>query len=324
MSKIDGDSVNGQSGSVEADQIRSLIVAGDLAPEPAQQCPYLDQICSIIRRLLIPVEPTEVPSLQSEILAASRKRDEGNLDKEFECAGRSARGLIFDCVADAVVGRDARIGRIDIQSGGINTALLRDPYILLSNPAVVDHVADNLAKDGEAFSKELLSAFHNANRRKTARIPIDMQSLLLARHWTDPQLPMWLMSRSCVLNVCREFLPSESWTDSQIKNRLGKEKLTGPRSRPIVAVDAKDDQGRYIEVQILKGIFEKMEKFEFDSRYTHRGFAARKQTRRGEEQADRWIKECPPEKLHAVIHHLEKKYPFQEGEEILIRAVASA
>ncbi len=63
---------------------------------------------------MFPIEGYQEPSIQSEIVAARRKLGKSKIDEEFELAKKSARGVLFDCLADAVVGREARTGKVDV------------------------------------------------------------------------------------------------------------------------------------------------------------------------------------------------------------------
>lgn len=322
MSLNEGSVKEGDLPVSELGRIRHHFVTGGEEIQKDGLSRFIREILSQAEKFRDLVESWQEHPIQNEIVEACKKVGCRKIDEDFGLAKASARGLMFDCLADAVVGRKARMGIVDLHTGGMHTALINEPYQLLNDQRIVEYLADRLTEDGSKFLLELSADFHNAERRGTARNQVDMQDLFLARQWTDPHMPLWLMTRQTILSVCKDLLPSESWTESQIKNRQGKGKLAGPKLRPIVGVTTKSAPDIHFEFQIRKVVFEKMTETTFVSRFHYPGRATREPTDEDNEEDGKLLKEATDETLSDVMAALGKKYAYNPGGSIPIRAVS--
>lgn len=296
-------------------RIKALVVGGRLTAHRWDcRFPAIRNICDRYSIVSHADDIETEGSIQAELVRVIADQQKG-IESDYLKAQQSSRGMLFDQVTRAEVGGLVRGGG-GFAEATVVTALIGDPQFLMFDQGVLEYFVIRLKNDGSAFLKMLSEEFHNAERRFD-RKKVDMMSLCLAKYWTDPHLPMWLMNRETLLQVCQSILPDENWTENTIKNRLGHKKLEGYAKRPIIGVRMSASH-QVADFKIRPGIFKAMKNTEFES-LNHMVVSAHP-TEDENSRIAQEMKNCESDEIVQLLAEISKRFPYKE-KSIVYRAV---
>jgi len=141
------------------------------------------------------------------------------------------------------------------------TLFLEDPDSMLTNPLVLEYLFDQISKDRSRFLKSLGLDCYNVDRR-SQRVPMDVCSYILARHWTNKHCPLWLMQRVAIVDACKSLAPNESWSEAIVRERIRKHKLVRYQPSPIAKVQLNENK-EISGITVESTIFQKLNSKEF-------------------------------------------------------------
>ena len=153
----------------------------------------------------------------------AEEKPDFDFDQEYTLAVQSVRGVLFDLAVESILGKAEpdNLSAWECELKFFENRLLKNPYSILNDDRILFFLADGLGHQGESFAK------HLASRLMTLRSPEanrDSQQAAhrlkqtLARHWLDPDLPLWLMQAPVVQEIIKPRLPStHRCTIGQIK-----------------------------------------------------------------------------------------------------------
>lgn len=247
-------------------RLRKLIVGGRIYPKLFSQPPHSSSVTGIVLRgfhrwhFLPQAQEVMEDSIQYELMRFFREEGCSEIDQDYEEAKAVARGVLFDCTLRLSV-----LHRKDTPGTPVDainrTVLLNDPYRIISDEILAAWLADGMAGGGAEFLRSLANDFYNAERREQ-RVPTDWNALVLARHWTDSDYPLWLMQRGAILHACKGVSTNGTWTAAYVENRLKKLRLVR-KHRPIVGVVL--NAAKCITAyEVSKATFSKLRRTQFD------------------------------------------------------------
>lgn len=160
---------------------------------------------------------TEIGSLHAHLLK-QLKLSRKNFTDLWGKAKAISRGVIFDAAVESCFrGISFRRG---LRDAWCRSRLLHDRTAFF-NPDrdLVNSLCLGIAEEGGFWFSEL----ENSRRRKKPLL--DQQSCELGRHWTNPDIPLWMMGRCALLKACKVLAPHVPWSPAILDERLRQTKL---------------------------------------------------------------------------------------------------
>lgn len=216
-------------------------------------------------------------SIQNALMNAYRVHSGNSIDHSYSRAKAEARGLLFDCVIDLYFPRagDDADPLFEVLQ---RRQFLLNPESLFADRALADFLVAKVRCEGAAFFRQL--AYEYEKLQGPMEVTVDVhglvQKLAMARHWTDCDCPLWLMSRTAILQagstLFRDF-PRTKWDREHLKYLLRDKGFVRYQFQPIneVRLDIEPQRG-IVGFGIAKSIFSQMESKDFQfitSRWYH-------------------------------------------------------
>lgn len=199
-------------------------------------------------------QPTE--SIQADVIQKNEHSGVKNIRDQYLQARESARAVLFDLYVkqiDKYLKQEA-----ELKKALYRALLIDNPSVLYSSDEVRDYVTDGIVSKGSEFLKQLSEDFRNAERR-SFRLPIDLQTYLMAANWTNPHCPLWLMERTAIFKACR-LLHHGIMTLDSIAKRLKSKGLEAKsdshfkRSAKPLIIDVEEDKNsKTIAAYVVRG-----------------------------------------------------------------------
>ncbi len=192
---------------------REHVATVDSFPE-CDQGSAIDEIACVFRCYELWQFSSTDPSVQLALLNLSPK-----VKRLYKAVRLAARFLLFDLVFELVCGPGVTIQEDTLESAKARTRLIVDPDTLEYDERVRQYVIEKYRGEGKKFLKTLGDDHYNAGRR-AARLPVDVLTLILARHWVNPHCPLWMMTTPMLKKVLPRLAVDVSCTVEAIRNRI--------------------------------------------------------------------------------------------------------
>lgn len=255
-----------ESKNTNLKKIRTMVAHGEDPPKLIYDSPYAE-VCRQYRTLEWMPYDFEKESVQNALIRYYKESGYPVIEEEFAAAKRSARAFLFDFAARITLGEDVEGSELDLEWAFARSRIISGPMAARNDDRCVDTLFDRMSgPEGWRYAQDLSNELKKAEER-CFRVKFDRHDLVLAKHWVNPDCPLWLMTKPAISSACRAFSKYGQWSDERIKRRLRKGFLERCSRYPINEVNISRGEGgkddwKVAGFEIQKAVYESLSKEE--------------------------------------------------------------